>query len=84
MPRMDLEAVNKMSTLVIKNLPDTIHALLHEQAKHNRRSITKEAVYVLEQGLTRQSVYRPLPPAVTLRSGRMLSFDDIESAIMDT
>ena len=33
-----------MSTLVIKNLPEDLHARLKEQAERNRRSVTKEAV----------------------------------------
>ncbi len=31
-----------MTTLVIKNLPDGLHARLKEQAQRNHRSVTKE------------------------------------------
>lgn len=70
-----------MSTLVIKNLPEELHMRLRAQAHRNHRSLTKEAITMLEQALTHESVRRPLPPAVLLRSGRMLSIEDIESAI---
>lgn len=75
--------VNAMTTLVIKNLPEELHARLRAQAQRNRRSLTKEAVTVLEQGLMRESARLPLPPPVQLRSGRTLTVEEIESAIAD-
>ena len=37
-----------MSTLVIKNLPETLHRQLRHRAKRNHRSVTKETIAVLE------------------------------------
>lgn len=37
-----------MATLVIKNLPDALHRKLTERAKRNHRSLTKEAVALIE------------------------------------
>lgn len=37
-----------MATLVIKNLPDALHRKLKERAKRNHRSLTKEAVALIE------------------------------------
>lgn len=39
-----------MSTLVIRNLPDALHARLKAQAARNRRSMTKEAEALLAAG----------------------------------
>ena len=72
-----------MSTIVVRNLPDHLHALLKQRAEHNHRSMTKEVVYLIEAGLVGLATQRPLPPPVKLRSGRMLSIDDIESAVAD-
>ena len=72
-----------MSTIVVKNLPDHLHTLLKQRAEHNHRSMTKEVVHLLQVGLGGAVALRPLPPPVKLRSGRMLSIDDIEAAIAD-
>lgn len=37
-----------MSSLVIKNLPDALHARLKARAARNHRSLTKEAIALLE------------------------------------
>ncbi|MFN7887182.1 MAG: FitA-like ribbon-helix-helix domain-containing protein [Betaproteobacteria bacterium] len=49
-----------MSSLVIKNLPDSLHARLKRQAERNRRSVIKEAVRLLEAGLETEGA-PPLP-----------------------
>ena len=74
-----------MSTLVVKNLPESLHTLLREQAQLNRRSITQEAIMVLEQGLLtlpaspkRRAV--TLPPPLKLKGGPV-STEWIEAAI---
>jgi plasmid stability protein len=41
-----------VSTLVIKNLPESLHADLKRQAKRNHRSVTKEVVSLIEAGIT--------------------------------
>lgn len=38
-----------MPSLVIKNLPKNVHDSLKARAKVNRRSITQEAIFSLEQ-----------------------------------
>ena len=68
-----------MSTLVIKNLPETLHARLKEQAQRNRRSVTKEVVTLIESGLAR-NVARALPPLIKLKGGP-LTIEEIEAAI---
>ncbi len=72
-----------MSTIVVKNFPDHLHALLKQRAEHNHRSMTKEVVHLIEAGLQAAPARRPLPPPVKLRSGRMLSIDEIEAAIAE-
>lgn len=73
-----------MSTIVVKNLPDHLHEQLKLRAAHNHRSMTKEVVHLIEAGLADTgNKPRPLPPLVKLRSGRMLSIDEIEAAIAD-
>ena len=72
-----------MSTIVVKNFPDHLHTLLKRRAEQNHRSMTKEVVHLIETGLASAVKPRPLPPLVKLRSGRMLSIDEIEAAIAD-
>jgi plasmid stability protein len=64
-----------MSTLVIKNLPEDLHARLKEQAERHRRSVTMEAVTLIERGLT--SARRPprLGPPIKLKGGPLKSGD---------
>lgn len=40
-----------MTALVIKNLPDAVLTRLKERAKTNHRSLTKEAIVLLERGV---------------------------------
>ncbi|MBN1268859.1 MAG: hypothetical protein JXB04_04670 [Kiritimatiellae bacterium] len=40
-----------MTALVIKSLPVKIHRRLKEEASRHRRSMTQEAIAILEQGL---------------------------------
>lgn len=51
-----------MSTLVIKNLPPELHRKLKEQAARHRRSMTREAIVLLEEALGRGDGVRELPP----------------------
>lgn len=74
-----------MTTLVVKNLPDPLHQRLREQAQRNHRSITKEAIVILEQGLApnlpqRQAI--KLAPPIKLKSGAVTT-DWIEAAIAE-
>jgi plasmid stability protein len=72
-----------MGTLVIKNLPEELHGRLKEQAQRHHRSATKEVVNLLEQCLERQREMAPLSLPLRLKSGRMLSPEEIEDAIND-
>lgn len=58
-----------MSTLVIKNLPDNLHARLKDQAERHRRSVTKEVVTLIERGLAPSRVAPVLPPPIKLKGG---------------
>lgn len=40
-----------MAALVIKKLPDEVHRRLKEQAERHHRSMTREAIVILERGL---------------------------------
>lgn len=40
-----------MTALVIKNLPDYLHRKLKEEAGRNRRSMTQQALAILEHAL---------------------------------
>ncbi len=73
-----------MSALVIKNLPDHLHAQLKLQAQRNHRSLTKEAIQLLETGLAANTpIHAPLPPAIKLKGGHIATIDEIEDAIAD-
>jgi len=58
-----------MSALVIKNLPEDLHARLKEQARRHHRSLTKEVVSLIESGLGVQRSEAELPPPVKLKGG---------------
>lgn len=77
-----------MSTLVVKNLPEQLHERLKAQAHQHHRSITKEAIALIEQGLlaprasASQGDALALPPLVRLPGGP-LTTEWIEAAIAD-
>lgn len=76
-----------MSTLVVKNLPEQLHERLKVQAQQHHRSITKEAISLIEQGLLAPRAIAPqagtlLPPLVRLPGGP-LTTAWIEAAIAD-
>jgi plasmid stability protein len=72
-----------MSALVIKNLPDHLHEQLKLQAQRNHRSLTKEAIQLLEAGLAAGAPKRPLPPLIKLKGGHRPTIKEIEPAIAD-
>ena len=73
-----------MSALVIKNLPDHLHSQLKLQAQRNHRSLTKEAIQLLETGLAANAPIRaPLPPAIKLRGGHVATIEEVEAYIAD-
>ena len=51
-----------MPGLVIKDLPETLHRKLKEQAARHHRSMTREALALLEQGLGEYRVSPEAPP----------------------
>jgi plasmid stability protein len=50
-----------MSSLLIKNMPEDLHARLKESARSHRRSMTQEALLMLEQSLSLGPVKFPAP-----------------------
>lgn len=71
-----------MSTLVIKNLPDDLHDKLRAQAVRHHRSMTKEAVTLIEAGVAIRPANTNVPPPVK-SAGGPLDWDEIEAAISD-
>ena len=59
-----------MATLVIKNLPDELHAALKARAERHHRSLTKEAVTLIENALATGPRAAPaLSPPIKLKGG---------------
>lgn len=54
-----------MTALVIKNLPDDVLVRLKERAKANHRSLTKEAIVLLSNGVG-QVAASPAPHAIDM------------------
>lgn len=73
-----------MSTLVVKNLPEELHERLRQRAQRNHRSVTKEAIVLLEQGMAAATVRQAikLPPPIKLRGGPVTT-EWIEAAIAE-
>lgn len=71
-----------MSTIVIKNLPDDLHASLKRQAERNHRSVTKEVVSLIEAGVNQKSRKWNLPPPLKLKGGP-ITIEEIEAAIAE-
>lgn len=70
-----------MATLVIKNVPDHLHATLKLRAQRHHRSLAKEALTLLEQGMaSAPQAAAPLPTPITLPGGP-ITIEEIESAI---
>ena len=69
-----------MSTLVIKNLPDDLHARLKQQAERNRRSVTQEAISLIESGIVVPRLAPPLDPPILLKGGPLRTAE-IDAAI---
>lgn len=58
-----------MAALVIKNLPDSLHRRLKEEAARNRRSMTQQALAILEHALAenRGTASRQPPEPIDLK-----------------
>ena len=72
-----------MATLVIKNLPDDLHARLKEQARRHHRSVTKEVVSLIESGVAEPRLPPKLSPPLKLAGGYRPDAEDIEAAIAE-
>ena len=74
-----------MTTIVVKNLPEHLHAQLKQRAEQNHRSMNKEVVHLIEAGLegdaASASMPKPMTEPVPRRSGRSLA--EIEAAIAE-
>ena len=63
-----------MPGLVIKDIPPELHARLREEAKRNRRSMTQQALVILEENLLEVGPVRfpkPVKGRYPLRQGRL-------------
>ena len=69
-----------MATLVVKDVPEQLHAALKERAQANRRSVAKEVLTLLERELISPRRAPHLPPPVRLRGGP-ITIDELEAAI---
>lgn len=69
-----------MASLVIKALPDSVHRLLKKRAERNRRSMTQEAVVILEQALLDVPPVKLPKPIKPLRE---ITGDMVASAIRE-
>jgi plasmid stability protein len=66
-----------MPALVIKDLPVELHRRLKDDAVHHHRSMTQQAIFILEQGLQRVS---PIPAFKAYKGSFPLTNDFINSA----
>ena len=66
-----------MPALVIKDLPVELHRRLKDEAAQHHRSMTQEAIVILEQGLHRA---RPVPPFKAYRGAFSLTNEFINAA----
>lgn len=76
-----------MSTLVIKNLPEALHANLKARARRNHRSQNNEAVALLEEVLRFEDILDDNPstpklsPPLKLRKEYRPTIQEIEDTI---
>ncbi len=54
-----------MPALLIKDIPPEVHEWLKREAERNRRSMTQQAIVVLEERMRRFRAVRFPPPAKT-------------------
>ncbi len=69
-----------MPALMIKDLPEDIHRQLKEQAASHRRSMTQQAIVLLQQGLHQ---VRPVPVFRPYKGRRPLTDALINAAKRD-
>ena len=66
-----------MPALVIKDLPAELHRRLKDDAERHHRSMTQQAIAILEQGLHR---VRPIPRIKAYRGAFPLTNEFIDAA----
>ena len=70
-----------MPTLVVKNLPQQLHERLKQRAQAHHRSVTKEVIHLIENGVNQPPrAMAPLPPAYVLPGGP-LTQEEILAAV---
>jgi plasmid stability protein len=69
-----------MATLVVKDVPDDLHAALKQRAQQHRRSVAKEVLTMLERELAVPRRAPNLPPPIKLKGGP-ITIEEIEAAI---
>ena len=67
-----------MPSLILRDIPEKVHERLRERATRHRRSMTKEAVDILERDLLAEEPVR-LPPLV--RGGSRIPVAEIDRAV---
>lgn len=67
-----------MGALVIKNLPEALHARLRQQAQRNRRSVTQEAISLIEAGVVVRRTAPALAPPIKLK-GKPITEGELEA-----
>jgi hypothetical protein len=78
--QLPIQEEKAMATLVVKDVPDDLHAALKNRAQHNRRSMAKEVLTILERELALPRRAPKLPPPIKLKGGP-ITIEEIEAAI---
>lgn len=76
-------------TLTLRNVPDSVHQLLKQQARENRRSLNQEALALFERVLVPEKAARAAEidrimaetQAARSRMKKFMSADEIDAAI---
>lgn len=63
-----------MSTLVLKGVPESLRKELKDRAAEHRRSVTQEAIGILELALKRVHI---VPPAKPIKVGAPLRMNQV-------
>jgi plasmid stability protein len=69
-----------MAALLIRDLPATIHRQLKREAKRSRRSVSREAVVLMEEALSRRA---PIEFPAPVKVGFPLTKEWIRNAIRE-
>lgn len=72
-----------MGTLVVKNLPDDLHKRLRQLAKRNDRSVTEQAIQLIESGLSGMSEPVKRSSMIAVKGARAISRKELEAALHD-